>query len=52
MVDQNDNGIIIQGDTKIIRINGNMDISKYIEYHKEINIISYEEFYKNNKGVK
>lgn len=49
MVDQNGNGIIIQGDVKIIRDNGKLDTSKYIEYHKETDIISYEEFYKANK---
>jgi len=48
-VDQNNNGIIVVGDAKIIRINNNTDTSKYIEYHKEIDIASYEDFYKTNK---
>ena len=44
--DKNGNGVVVQGDAKIIRINNKTDISKYVEYHKEIDVVSYEEFYK------
>lgn len=47
-VDENGNGVIIQGDAKIIRMNNNTNISKYVEYHKETDILSYEEFYKDH----
>jgi len=49
LVDMNGNGVIIQGDVKIIRDNGKLDTSKYVEYHKELDLISYEEFYKSQK---
>lgn len=48
LVDQNGNGVIIQGDVKVIRDNGDLDMSKYVEYHKEIDLIPYDEFYKAN----
>jgi hypothetical protein len=49
VVDEDGNGIIIQGDVKVIRDNGNLDLNKYTEYHKEINLIPYEEYFKANK---
>lgn len=52
LVDKNGNGILVQGDSKIIRINKKTDMSKYVEYHKEKDLISYEEFYKIHKGEK
>jgi hypothetical protein len=50
MVDMNGNGIIIQGDVKIIRDNGKLDMSKYVEYHKELDLTPYEEFFKEKRG--
>lgn len=45
LVDKNGNGILVQGDSKIIRMNNRIDESKYMEYHKEKDLISYEDFY-------
>lgn len=47
-VDPSGNGIIVQGDAKIIRVNNEIDSKQYIEYHKDTDLISYEEFYKEH----
>lgn len=47
-VDENGNGIIVQGDSKIIRINSNTDLNKYVEYHIDTDIVPYNEFYKTH----
>jgi len=44
--DNNGNGVIVQGDTKVIRINNSLDWDKYKEYHIEIDLIPYQEFVK------
>ena len=49
LVDENGHGILVQGDSKIIRINNKMNNKKYIEYHKETDLIPYEQFYKEHK---
>lgn len=49
LVDKNGNGILVQGDSKIIRMNSRVDESKYIEYHKEADLISYEDFYNKHR---
>lgn len=45
LVDKNGNGILVQGDSKIIRMNNRIDELKYMEYHKEKDLMSYEDFY-------
>ncbi|HLO11328.1 MAG TPA: hypothetical protein VK190_03605 [Pseudoneobacillus sp.] len=50
--DEYGNGIVVQGDAKIIRINNPIDLNKYIEYHVETDLIPYDEFYKTKKGIK
>jgi restriction endonuclease S subunit len=46
--DSNGNGIVIQGDVKIIRVNNSVDWDNYVEYHIETDIVPYTEFYKEH----
>ena len=46
--DTSGDGIIVQGDAKIIRINNTSDLNKYIEYHIDTDIVPYNEFYKTH----
>lgn len=50
-VDSDGNGILLQGDSKVIRINNAKDFTGYVEYHTDKDLGSYEDFYKQN-GIK
>lgn len=47
-VDKNGDGIIIQGDSKVIRINNDDTLGKYVEYHIDTDLIPYDEFIKKH----
>lgn len=49
-VDKNGNGVMVQGDSKVTRINNSSELDKYIEYHLETDLIPYSQFYKEKKG--
>jgi hypothetical protein len=50
LVDNDGNGIIIQGDCKVMRINSAVDMNNYIEYHVETDLIPYGDFYREYKS--
>lgn len=45
-VDSNGDGIIVQGDSKVIRVNNKETLKKYKEYHIDTDFIPYEEYVK------
>ena len=48
-MDEDGNGIIVQGDAKIVRTKDERELGKYIEYHIDKDFVPYLEFYKQNK---